>query len=466
MQRKQYVLTAISSVLASCIISQAALASDNHISLTELQKLVISQQQQLAKQSRQLQLLSQRLNQLQHKSNTTTPAKPVVHPVRQPSVSSNNSYVQLKRITPDQYPVFIQASSQPQSILIPSHQLIIGTDKANLTLSGFVNSAVMNADDGKSDNTFYVFNSPDSRINANVQFIPTKDWTVGAKLQLGFNINSANVVSQTTPTSTPAIDMRKVEIFVTSKYLGSIMLGKGKTATDDIAYSDFSGTMMLGRATLQDIGGGLFYRDSDSGLLTSTTVGNTVNGLDGFGRAMRLRYDTPSFYGVNLSGSVIDRERQDIAIKFGRKIDDTKVAAQVGFTSPQAVGSGTSVAGGHVMNTSAGVLFDNGINMSVSWAELFAKQLNRDNPYYFYLKPGYQRQFFSVGISAFSVDMGRYYNFSQNDDRATSYGVQYAQSINPWDLALYVGYRHFHLHRTTLDLDNLNLFLAGAMFKF
>lgn len=375
-------------------------------------------------------------------------------------------YVQYNTVLPTQYPIFIQASSAPKSMLIPSHQLVIGTKTASLSLSGFVNSMVMNADDGKKDDTFFVSNPPISRITVVGKLSPNQNWVVGGRVQLGFNVNLSSAVSQVAPTPTPTVDMRIVELFVKSKHFGSILLGKGSTATDNIAYSDFSGTMMLARATLQDIGGGLFYRNTTTGALTDTTVGNTINGLDGFGRAMRLRYDSPAIGGLELSGSVIENARQDIALKFGRKISSAKVAAQIGLTSPQTVSSGSNIAGGHVLNVSAGILLKNGINVSASWADLFAKQNHRDNPHYFYLKPGYRPAFFSIGQSALSADIGRYYNFSQNKDRATGYGAQVAQSINAVDLVVYAGYRRFHLDRTILDVHHLNLFLAGAIVKF
>ena len=80
--------------------------------------------------------------------------------------------------------------------------------------------------------------------------------------------------------------------------------------------------------------------------------------------------------------------------------------------------------------------------------------------------PRYQRKFFSVGLTALSIDMGRYYDFQQNSDHANSYGVQIVRNITAWDLAMYAGYRYFKLHRASATFIALNLVMAGALYKF
>ena len=74
-------------------------------------------------------------------------------------------------------------------------------------------------------------------IRSLVQMKPSADWTMGSHLQLGFDLNSANAVSQTRQSIPSSIDIRRAEVYVSSKYLGTLFLGKGETASDDTALS-------------------------------------------------------------------------------------------------------------------------------------------------------------------------------------------------------------------------------------
>ena len=89
-------------------------------------------------------------------------------------------------------------------------------------------------------------------------------------------------------------------------------LGKGETASDDTAYADLSATTIAGRSSVQDIGGGLFFRNKNTDLLTAIQVRNVFNGLDGFSRRNRFRYNTPSFHGLMIATSFAADNKNDI----------------------------------------------------------------------------------------------------------------------------------------------------------
>lgn len=135
-------------------------------------------------------------------------------------------------------------------------------------------------------------------------------------------------------------------------------------------------------------------------------------------------------------------------------------------TTPKSVGNNNTTAHGNVVKGSASVLFHSGIALSGAGGMLFAKENNRDNPAYFYVKPSYERKIFSLGLTAFAVDFAPYYDFSQNKDRATSYGGGIVQNINAWDVALYTAYRRFSLKQSANNLYPLNLVLFGAYYEF
>lgn len=429
----------------------SAIASPKTQSLSALKNLIKNQQQQLAQQSKQIQQLSIRLTQLE--KNPKTGAQTTTTPPK----LTHSEHKKTNKVNPN-----------PKATDITASRMVIGTKKSNLTMSGQISAISFYANDGKAGHVFYGTDAiSNSRINVDSKLQPSKNLTIGSRTQLGFDVNPSNTVSQTTPSPAASIDVRRAEAYLKSKYIGELSIGKGETASDNTAYTDFSGTKLVARASEQDIGGGLFFRNRTTGALSSTTVNSVINGLDGFARKNRIRYDSPTINGFNVEASAIEGGRQDVALKFGHKINNSKLAAQIAFTSPQTFNAGTSnSAKGNELNASASVLFPIGISLTGASGEVIAKEVNRKKPYYYYSKVGYQRKFINAGLTALSIDGGRYFHFAQNGDRATGYGAQALQNINAWDLAAYLGYRHFKLHRPGTTFDGINLAIAGVMYYF
>jgi hypothetical protein len=452
--------------LSICFGIGTLVAIPSAYAVSTAQQIVLLEKM-VKQQGRQINILSARLNKLENHP-APPPAPSTLPPGHPPPPVPPHSHVSFVRTSPSQDTVLKQAASSDDVTAIPRTRLLLGDSKANVSIVGDISAMGFHVNDGKKDYMFFGTNTvTDSRLSVNSELKPSKNWIIGSHVQLGFDVNPSNALSQTSQTQSPSIDMRRAEIYVTSKYLGTVFLGKGETASDDTAYSDLSGTKLLGRATLDDIGGGLFFRNKNTGLLSGTTVSNTINGLDGFSRQYRIRYDTPSYKGFNLATSAIADDRQDIALKFGHKLGNTKVAAQIAFTSPQYFNAGTAnAAHGNELNGSASVLFPIGFSLTGALGEVMANEAGRKDPNYFYFKPGFQHKFFHAGLTATSVDMGRYFNFAQNHDAATSYGVQLLQNIDSWDLATYIGYRYFKLHRSGTPFDSMNLVMAGALYNF
>lgn len=409
--------------------------------------------QQLQQQQRQLNQQALQIKQLSAQVNTSPQA---------------NKHLSIKISTkaPWQKSVLSQASSSTNNILVPGSNYILGSAQHNLSISGMINALGMSVYDGKDTHQFFGSNPPASRLTIDDKILSSKTLSAGSRIQLGWLTSRTDSVSQITGSVRSSIDMRIAELYLRSKRFGKVSLGKGQTASENIAYSDFSGTMMLSRATVEDIGGGLFYRNASTNQLSNLTVDDSIDGLDGFGRALRLRYDTPSYHGFTLATSAIENEREDVALKYGQQLGNTRLAAQLGYTSPQTISTDFSEARGHVLNASVGILLADGLNLTSSVAELFAKEMGRKNPHYLYIKPGFRHAFFHTGLTAVSVDYGHFYNYAQNDDKANSYGAQLAQSFNRLHLVVYGGYRCYGLKRTGLKLDTLKLTLLGAAFKF
>ena len=424
-----------------------------------LQQTVKQQQVMLEHQSAQIKILTMRVDRLTRLLSSKqairyklTPT--LVHP-----------YIHVITIHPSYESILEQATDNSGSQPV----IVIGNDKAQLSFLGKISPMVFTASDGKGANTFFATNdAAKSDLSVNTLFHPSTNWSIGSNVELDFDVNVSNLVSQTIPIPAQSVYVDKAEIYVHSAQLGELSLGVGKTASADTAYSDFSGTALVARATAADIGGGLFYRNKATGTLSNVTVGDAVNGLDGLPGSMRVRYDTPSFSGFSLAASAIEGDEQDVALKFGHKFGAVKFATQVAYTTTQNVNTNTAVVPvqGDEVNGSAAVLFPVGVSFSGAYGELLVSQTGRKDPRYLYIKPGYQTDIFNVGLTAMTVDMGRYDNFAQNSDSATACGVQLLQNFNAWNLMTYMSYRNFSLHRRGSAFDNLNLFVVGALYKF
>ena len=126
-----------------------------------------------------------------------------------------------------------------------------------------------------------------------------------------------------------------------------------------------------------------------------------------------------------------------------------------------------SALSGDALSGSGSVLFKNGIAAAVSGGTVFAGNLGRDDPYYYYLKLGYQNHFWNVGETGFSVDFGQYNNFAKNGDTGNTAGVGVIQDVDVLKgLQVYGGYRFFSLDRPGFSFEDIHTIGVGVYFSF
>jgi hypothetical protein len=109
---------------------------------------------------------------------------------------------------------------------------------------------------------------------------------------------------------------------------GRVTVGYGDTASNSTSEVDLSGTTVIGFSEVEDLAGGILFRDKN-GELSDTTIGNVFDNLDGLGRDDRIRYDSPSFTGVKFSTSAVADNRWDAAIRYGGDFGPVKTAAAI-----------------------------------------------------------------------------------------------------------------------------------------
>ncbi|MBU0455878.1 MAG: porin [Pseudomonadota bacterium] len=329
---------------------------------------------------------------------------------------------------------------------------------------GQFNQAVLYANDQHVRNVFFTTNdSFPSLVGVSGEIQPNKDFTIGARVELGLEVNASGAMTQDDHTPSDSLDKRRVEMYFQSKQWGKFWIGKGSTASDNSAESDLSGTDMVMYAGIADLGGELYFRTPHVHAYSENPqVEDVFNDLDGLGREKRIRYDTPQFHGFSLSTSAIKHNEGDVALTYNKKMDSMTVLGAVAYTSPSELND----AVGNIIDGSISVLLHNGLSGTFSTGKLNAHRPGRDNPHYSYCKLGYQRAFWTVGKTFLSVDYERSKHYAQNNDVGKAYGVAVVQKVNSWHTSFYIQYRRFMLDRSNENFDHIDAAVIGVFLQF
>jgi hypothetical protein len=283
--------------------------------------------------------------------------------------------------------------------------------------------------------------------------------------QAQFASSPSNAVSQNTEEAGIGANnftKRHLEVFFDSNRFGTLSLGQGNTATEGISEIDLSGTNTVVRSNFGTFGGGLLFRNSTTGALSATAIGNVFDNFDGLGRDDRIRYDTPQFADFELSGSVVQGSSSDIALRYGGDFDGTKVVAGVGLASLNS----TSATIDNQVSGSASILFENGINLTGAAGVRDMKTAGADDPDFYYGKAGYQTSLTDLGKTSFSIEAAQENDLAANGDEGTLYGVGAAQRLDDWGTEVYAGARVYELDRPGANFDNIIAGMVGAWVRF
>ncbi|MBM3516819.1 MAG: porin, partial [Alphaproteobacteria bacterium] len=254
------------------------------------------------------------------------------------------------------------------------------------------------------------------------------------------------------------------EVFADSKSFGRLSLGQGSLATDGLTEIDLSGTGVVSRASAVADGGGLGFvvagaetpLDVDGDAVPDVRVNRVFRNLSG-GRDDRVRYDTPTFHGFQLSSSYIDGGKWDLAIGYAGELADLKVAARIGYTNQ----SGTNAFPEEIIGGSLSVLHASGLNAGIALGRGDDEDTGRAQGLWFG-KLGYQTKLLAAGTSAFALDYGRYDDFLAGGDEAATFGVQVVQRVSDWGTDFYAGYRNYRLDRPGTSFNSIDTVLSGA----
>lgn len=342
--------------------------------------------------------------------------------------------------------------------------LIAAKEKtASVVISGQVNRMLTLADDGNKTKLYNVDNNNSStRLNILAQHRPEGgELTVGAQIEVELKSNASTVVSQIDEdTGTVSFRDRKVEVFAEHARYGKLWLGHGSTASDGTAEVDKSATSVVNYASISDLAGGLLFYDQDADDYSGTSIGNAFSDLDGNGRLDRVRYDTPRFGGLMLSGDVASNQRGSAAVTWEEgDLAGFSTAAALGYSDP---GSGRD----YLVSGSASALhLGSGLSVTVSAGT--RDNEGRDSSQNYYAKLGWQTMGITdIGRTAFSVDYTRSEDIAQDGDTGDSVGLFGVQFVPKYATELFAGVRWHSLDRDNADFDDIVAGVTGARVKF
>ena len=352
-------------------------------------------------------------------------------------------------------------------LMAPQRAVTSGKDRIKLTVSGQVNRAVSFVDAGQESQ---VLNVDNDNSSTRVRWVGTgrlnDDITAGALVEVQFESNSSAVadVDQDGELGPNNFSERHLTFWLDSERFGRIWAGQGDTASNGTSEVDLSGTAVVAYSGIADSAGGVSFFNSATGArIVGTTIGATWNQFDGLSRRDRVRYDTPKFHGLQASSSFSQGDMWDVALRYSADFEaiDTKVAAAIAYADTAQRFDFEQV------NGSFSALHDSGVNLTVAAGgrDLDARD-GEDDPMSWYVKLGYQRQFFDLGKTALAVDFGAADDVQLVGDEFETWGLAGVQNFDRIATELYLLYRNHDLDRPETPTDDIDVVFAGGRVKF
>ena len=399
-----------------------------------------------------------------------------------------------------------------------------GNRKVSLTVSGYVNEAVMAWDDGVERNAYI---STNERDRSRFRFVGSAkinaDWTAGYLLEIGVRGNRQNQTSQDISSTGKGLDVRHSAWWLQNKDLGKVWMGQTSEATDGITEINLANTNHFAHAQLDDYIGGFKLR-SATGVQSTNTIAQITGNGSGFnnpGEGTRfnvIKYETPTIAGFIGSASWGEDNLWDVALRYAGEFSGIKLAAGIGYTAwsdNNKVVNAVGVAGATNRNCaraagtngfcdelglSASVMHvPTGLYLSGSYgtrtedfrvAVLGPNSKNKDE--FYYVQGGIEQAFFPLGKSTL---FGEYFDGSFGgaintngvvsagrtdgglglvniaSSQVNYWGIGFNQNIAAAAMDIYVGYRNYSFDvkdvaNTKAIVNDMQTVVMGAKIQF
>lgn len=334
-------------------------------------------------------------------------------------------------------------------------------------ISGHVNRALMNVDDGDRSVLHHVDNNASQ---TRLRFTGSEDIGAGMKAGINWEVGySSNVSSSVTQTNRslagPDMDERIVEAYVSGAF-GKVSMGQGPGAADGNVERDLSGTGVVSGALSYLLGADINFLDNG---VAGPMVDQVINSQDFESRYDRVRYDSPKLGPVVISLSQgvkanttdpDDKEKLDVT-ELGVRIDTPvgggKLSAAVGSSVEEKNGAADSES---TVGGSISWLAPFGLNVTAATSTVSDDNDANPDATWTMLKVGYKFGEHAVSVMSLAgVDQ------NQEDDTATSLGLGYVFKPTK-TVELYAGYSVYSLDRDGADYDDITVATLGTRIKF
>jgi hypothetical protein len=362
-----------------------------------------------------------------------------------------------------------------------------GNRKVSVTLTGYVAKQVMSWDDGVDSDTYIADIGPTQATNFRItgQATIAPGWTAGFMLRIQDLSNNTMRLIQVVANDVQGLNVQMSNWYVASKDYGKVTLGKQALASKSAAmFTDLSGTQLIANYVLFD-GGGFFLRQNaellpirwgDIGYCYSQSRpwGGDCDGIVMSG----VRYDTPSFAGFSLSGSLGMDDDWEVAGRYMGEMGGLKLALGTGysvntdeFTQSPPVSprkdSGFFQAGFYVEHLATGLFLHGAYGNENNHGSLIFSGLAEPDSQQWYVKGGLRREWIGLGTTILYGEYTQYLdqvgpaalNAGVAASEFTRFGFGVAQEIDQAAMTLWLKYRQ---HDGELDGDPF----AGALDAF
>lgn len=399
-----------------------------------------------------------------------------------------------------------------------------GNRKVSLTVSGFVNEAVLFWDDGRERNAYVVTNeTAQDRVRFLGQAQISKDWSAGYLLELGLRGAREDRVNQNDPdggSSANGVSVRHSAWYLSNKDYGKVWVGQTSDAADGITEINLANTNHFAYTnswgnTFGDQNSGFFVRRKDGTLSTVHWGAFVAQGAQqaapGEGHRFNVaKYESPTIAGFTASAAWGEDDYWNVALRYLGEFSGFRLAGGVAytqsndFTTPDHVSAvGRGAGDTSEVGLSGSILHvETGLYASGAWGRLHDAGLDRlygsdvdEDTSFWTIQAGIERKFFPIGKTTifgeyFQLDRGA--GFSGTNALSVASLFDGASSADPgfrvsnsqiqgWSIGLnqnlnevvdvYLDYKHVDLDVSAINGDKANLdavqfFTAGAQIKF
>jgi hypothetical protein len=396
-----------------------------------------------------------------------------------------------------------------------------GNRKVTLTISGYVSHQVMFWNDG-TQKDMYVGDGGNMgsrfRFTGEGKISPTMK--AGFTYEFGMQNNRLGYMNQANGGDDLGgnIEVRQSVAYIKDDRLGTVKLGHGSTATDDLILIDLGGTGAASSPDVSVFNGSFFLRSktllAGNGLFT---WGQMFNGGTSFDTVRRnhFMYETPSLFGFTASIAAGENNFWDAALRYVGEFGSIRVVGGAGYSVdtegvivaplsgtlsaplPSVTVTGsvnstkveTMMGSGSIMHVPTGLFLTGAAGQrkmsdATVTTNLGNAILNPGKPMFWHLTGGIARNWFSIGNTVLygeyqeANDMLKYTDVKKgagiSDSLGTMWGVGIVQNIDAAAMEIFAAYKVFDGKATITDgkkslaveSDSFSAFMVGTRIQF